>query len=55
MIHTQITWCFQSFDVFIAVHLLYSLVTSEFEGVRVGLAGVLVLDPGFCVNWMYST
>lgn len=36
LIHTQITWCFQSFDVFIAAHLLYSLVTSVFEGVCVG-------------------
>lgn len=36
VIHTQITWCFQSFDVFIAAHLLYSLVTFEFEGVCVG-------------------
>lgn len=36
VIHTQITWCFKSFDLFIAAYLLYSLVTSESEGVHVG-------------------
>lgn len=36
VIHTQITWCFQSFDLFIAAYLLCSLLNSEFEGVCVG-------------------
>lgn len=38
VIHLPTVWCFQSFDIFIAAHLLYFMVTSksEFEGVCVG-------------------